>query len=173
MCSILPYLSVWQSRRGRGWVSQIFVRRWRVLSLLSLICILWYTPWCIPPSISRCWNKQNEMAILKDKRNIINYLSAPLPGENMRIVQYKLPSYMDTAIVCVDYYIKVMYNFLLFQNFLWRCTPFLMAFKLKITLPSLFMSCKKHYILQGGEGVDDILCKLFCFFLSIYWHCWL
>ena len=31
-------------RAGRGWVSQIFVRRWQVVSLLSLIYILWLIP---------------------------------------------------------------------------------------------------------------------------------
>ena len=45
----LPVLSDGQvvdytaDRVGRGWVSHIFVRRWPVLSLLSLIYILWCT----------------------------------------------------------------------------------------------------------------------------------
>ena len=38
-CTLLPDCLTEQA--GRGWVSHIYVRRWRVLSLQSLIYILW------------------------------------------------------------------------------------------------------------------------------------
>ena len=40
---------------GRGWVSHIFVFRWPVLSLLSLIYILWSSP----TNASKCFNLQS------------------------------------------------------------------------------------------------------------------